>query len=198
MPQPLDSKRHTDQHILPEYAYLPGITPQPAPLSQGSVQDQTPTAIAAARERGRVLFDHGFYWEAHEAWEIAWQDARRNHHEPAARLLKARIKLAACGVKCLQRNPAGARHHALRARQLLLSLQEEPASSCGVSAVELAALTAFAQKLCEQLPEITSRQQSAAHQGGIVIFDPLPRPADPLPFDKEARSPESTATSEPA
>jgi hypothetical protein len=150
-----------------------------------------------------MLFNHGFYWEAHEAWEMAWQAARRTQQEQDTRLLKALIKLAACGVKCLQHNTVGARRHALRARQLFCSLQAEQTSSCRASAAEVAALTAFAQKLCEQLPEMTSRQQAAAHQGGIVIFDPLPQPADTRPadigpFDKEAGSPEIRTTPDPA
>ena len=66
---------------------------------------------------GVRLFDSGYYWEAHEAWEHLWLELGRT--TPEALLLKGLIKLAACGVKCLESNSNGAKRHAVRAAELL-------------------------------------------------------------------------------
>ena len=47
--------------------------------------------------RGVALFNAGYYWEAHEAWEGLWHAYGRRG--PTADVLKALIKLAAAGVK---------------------------------------------------------------------------------------------------
>lgn len=43
--------------------------------------------------RGIDLFNHGFYWESHEAWEAVWISAGRRGS--VADFLKALIKVAA-------------------------------------------------------------------------------------------------------
>ncbi|MCP4174367.1 MAG: DUF309 domain-containing protein [Fuerstiella sp.] len=58
---------------------------------------------------GMFLFNLGSYWEAHEAWEHLWMALGRSGSE--ADIVKGLIKLAACGVKCLQANPVGASRH---------------------------------------------------------------------------------------
>lgn len=68
---------------------------------------------------GIRLFNAGFYWEAHEAWEHLWIDLGRS--TPDATILKGLIKLAASGVKCLERNQHGAMRHAARATELLIT-----------------------------------------------------------------------------
>ena len=49
---------------------------------------------------GIALFDHGYYWEAHEAWEQVWIAAGRQG--AVGELLKGLIKLAAAGLKVRQ------------------------------------------------------------------------------------------------
>jgi predicted metal-dependent hydrolase len=71
---------------------------------------------------GLDLFNHGYYWEAHEAWESQWHAAGR--HGPAADFLKALIKLAAAGVKAREGRAAGVRQHAQRAERLLRGVQD--------------------------------------------------------------------------
>jgi predicted metal-dependent hydrolase len=63
------------------------------------------------------LFNFGYYWEAHEAWEGLWIAAGRTG--PVADALKGLIKLAAAGVKAYEGRPAGVRRHARRALELL-------------------------------------------------------------------------------
>jgi hypothetical protein len=62
---------------------------------------------------GIDLFNHGYYWEAHEAWEGLWNACGREG--PAALFLKGLIKLAAAGVKVRQGMPEGVRIHCERA-----------------------------------------------------------------------------------
>ena len=66
--------------------------------------------------RGIDLFNHGYYWEAHEAWERLWIAAGRRG--VAADFLKGLIKLAAAGVKIRAGSRVGARRHLSRAAQL--------------------------------------------------------------------------------
>ena len=69
------------------------------------------------------LFNHGFYWEAHEAWESLWHAAGRRG--PVATWLKSLIKLAAAGVKAREGNPVGVERHARRSLELVSELQCE-------------------------------------------------------------------------
>jgi hypothetical protein len=55
--------------------------------------------------RGIDLFNHGFYWESHEAWEAVWISAGRRGS--VADFLKALIKVAAAGVKAREGREAG-------------------------------------------------------------------------------------------
>jgi hypothetical protein len=63
--------------------------------------------------RGVVLFNAGYYWEAHEYWEALWHAHGRSG--ATAELLKGLIKLAAAGVKVRQRQRHGVITHAQRA-----------------------------------------------------------------------------------
>jgi hypothetical protein len=81
------------------------------------------------------LFNHGYYWEAHEAWESLWHAAGRKG--PTADLLKGLIKLAAAGVKAREGRPAGMRRHARRAAELLYAAQVAGASRFGLSIADV-------------------------------------------------------------
>jgi hypothetical protein len=61
---------------------------------------------------GLDLFNHGYYWEAHEAWEGLWQVADRD--DPLRMLFKGLILLSAAGVKIRERKNAAAARHAKR------------------------------------------------------------------------------------
>jgi len=108
---------------LPPYAFVAPHRPHPTKDPQGHSygRDEAPEAPldpARWREskaflRGFDLFNRGFYWEAHEAWEGLWHAAGREG--PVALLLKGLIKLAAAGVKVRQRMPDGVRLHCERA-----------------------------------------------------------------------------------
>jgi uncharacterized protein len=104
---------------FPAFAYVPGRRPRPAPghvVAQASGWDQF--------EWGMDLFNHGYYWEAHEAWEALWTAAKRGTRRRA--LLKGLILLSAAGLKARQGTPAGTRRHAARAELSFRELADAP------------------------------------------------------------------------
>lgn len=129
---------------LPPYSYVPGHEhPHPVTDPRGHLSGQThPTPIplesltqlpAEPSSRRRALaawlatnsewryalelFNEGFYWESHEAWERFWHALGCN--TPEARLVQGFIHLAAACVKIREGKPAGVTRHAKRARELL-------------------------------------------------------------------------------
>jgi uncharacterized protein len=115
---------------LPPYTFIPGQSPHPISDPAGHSYGYRPEVPEPPdpqrwREsltylRGLDLFNHGYYWEAHEAWESLWMACGRTGE--TADFLKALIKLAAAGVKHLEEKPQGTRSHAERAAKLLRQL----------------------------------------------------------------------------
>lgn len=112
---------------LPATAYVPGRPQARRPADTGH-------AMADLFDHGVALFDAGYYWEAHEAWERLWQaappDSAMRHR------LQGLIALAAAGVKVRQGQAAGIVRHAQRAAGFFAQLPASP---------ERDALIAFAQ-----------------------------------------------------
>lgn len=127
---------------LPPYSYVPGRLPHPNShpeghsyqqheLSSGEVAQGSPAKASLLSEWrkcreylfGIDLFNHGFYWEAHETWEQLWIACGRSGRE--ADFLKGLIKLAAAGVKVREGRPIGVKRHALRARELFQLVSEK-------------------------------------------------------------------------
>lgn len=115
---------------LPPYAFVPGRRPHPTrhadghrcvhPAPSGPV-DVTEWRSIPAYVRGIDLFNHGFYWEAHESWEGLWHALGRRG--PAADLLVALIRLAAAGIKLREPVPHAVRSHAEKAVVLLAGVE---------------------------------------------------------------------------
>ena len=144
---------------LPPYTHVPGITPHPIRDPSGHSHGKTippcPTPTAAdwprcwPLEEGRKLFEAGYYWEAHETWELAWAAAGR--HGPVADLIKGLIKLAAAGVKLYEGQPVGVERHARRAADLFeIARQELRDTALGYS---LQALIGIAMDTAIRPPE---------------------------------------------
>ncbi len=124
-----DIPRYLPEIPFPAYTYVPSRAPHPA-SSDGHLQGRTEPSgevIADAGPshdlawlRGIDLFNHGYYWEAHEVWEGAWK--ANGKRGLIADFLKALIKLAACGVKVREGRPNGVVRHAAAARELLESI----------------------------------------------------------------------------
>jgi Domain of unknown function (DUF309) len=94
--------RWLPQKSLPPYAYLPGNNPHPVRDPTGHSYHVEPIPVAAEAPLisgaflwGLDLFNHGYYWEAHESWEGLWQVA----DGPLRMLFKGLILLSAAGVK---------------------------------------------------------------------------------------------------
>jgi hypothetical protein len=75
-----------------------------------------------AYRHGIVLFNAGYYWEAHEEWEALWHAQQRTG--PTAWIVQGLIKLAAAGVKARERRPAGVRSHGNGAASLFERAKE--------------------------------------------------------------------------
>lgn len=110
---------------FPAYAYLPGRLPHPVRDAAGhSYQVQIIHAAANLNSEeftwGCKLLNHGYYWEAHEAWEGLWHVAETA--SPLRSLLKGLILLSAAGVKIREGKHAAAIRHAGRAAGLLRQL----------------------------------------------------------------------------
>src|SRR5690606_31063398 len=61
---------------LPQTPYLPGVSrrdERPAPAPARTAVDLDALARDDDFRYGVDLFNHGFPWEAHEAWEALWQ-----------------------------------------------------------------------------------------------------------------------------
>lgn len=129
---------------FPPYSYVPGSgTPHPVSDPRGhrhGITEPTPEPLDPKLWRecetyryAVDLFNHGYYWEAHEAWESLWHAA--GHRGRSADFLKGLIKLAAAGVKFREGNSVGVQRHLARAEELLGSLLET--SFCGIELSEL-------------------------------------------------------------
>jgi Domain of unknown function (DUF309) len=121
--------RWLPQKRLPPYAYLPGKNPHPVRDPAGHSYHVEPIPVAAevslssdAFLWGLDLFNHGYYWEAHEAWEGLWQVADRDG--PLRMLFKGLILLSAAGVKIREGKNAAAARHAKRAAALFRQLPD--------------------------------------------------------------------------
>ncbi len=141
---------------LPPYSYVPGRFPHPLRDPAGhSYREPTPHPPAIDAQTwqqshtyllGCDLFNHGYYWEAHEAWEAVWNACGRRG--TAADFLKGLIKLAAAGVKAREGRPAGVRRHAARAAELFRGVREAVGRAKYLG-LDVAALIAFAERVAE-------------------------------------------------
>lgn len=143
MPRP----RLHPEKPFPAYAYLPGRAPHPVRHPLGHSYGIEPDAVASemslsseAFRWGVDLFNHGYYWEAHEAWEPLWRATATDG--PDRKLMKGLILFAAAGVKLREGKPAPARRHAARAAALFRAIPAaaEPAveRALGLPAAALA------------------------------------------------------------
>jgi hypothetical protein len=86
---------------LPPVAFVPGVSKRAdrpaAPPDRPATVDLDALAADDDFRHGVDLFNHGFPWEAHEAWEPLWFAAPRERPERA--LLQGLIHAAAAAVK---------------------------------------------------------------------------------------------------
>lgn len=152
---------------LPPYSYVSGRFPHPirdpAGHSYGhSLREATPLDPAnwqLSREYllGCDLFNHGYYWEAHETWEGAWNACGRRGVE--ADFLKGLIKLAAAGVKVREGRPEGVARHGSRAGTLFRGVRTIVGSGRYLG-LDLDMLIGFADRLTRR-PALPTDDEAA-------------------------------------
>ncbi|NIL99300.1 MAG: DUF309 domain-containing protein [Planctomycetales bacterium] len=159
---------------LPPYTYLSGHFPHPIRDPAGHMYGQEETAPSLPDPQhwsdlseylyGIDLFNHGYYWEAHEQWEGLWLACGRTG--PLGDFLKALIKLAAAGVKAGERRPAGVQRHARRAAELLCGVRQQLAGSTNrFMGLDL-------DQLARQASELAQSPSSRAAQGPQPKVEP--------------------------
>jgi hypothetical protein len=144
---------------FPAYAYVPGRDPHPVSDPRGHSYgrqvtgppppdpenpDSSPAFLSALD-----LFNHGYYWEAHELWEALWHACGRAGG--TADLLKGLIRLAAAGVKAREGRVAGVRRHARRAGELFETVSRA-AGNRAVLGLDLKRLIAAVNEIAADPP----------------------------------------------
>ena len=129
--------RYAPEIPFPPYAYVPGRHPHPGTNPDGhrfgKPREIVPPPSEATLKSnphfqlGVDLFNHGYYWEAHEIWEELWVASGRAGQ--LADFFKGLIKLAAAGVKAREGNLKGVIKHASRARELFLQTNQQALAS---------------------------------------------------------------------
>lgn len=107
--------RYLPDRAFPAYAFVPGRFPHPVTDPRGhshGIDRPAPDPLAAQSWPsnhdylwGVDLYNHGYPWEAHEAWEGLWRVAERG--SPIHIHLQGLIQCAAAVVKARAEQPAG-------------------------------------------------------------------------------------------
>jgi hypothetical protein len=120
---------------------------------------------------GIDLFNHGFYWEAHEAWEGLWAACGRRG--PNATYLQALINLAAAGFKARLGSTRGMRANAGTAVRLFKSAARDLGSHrTRYMGLDVHALTDYAGKI-SKTQQVT---KTDASDDNVLAFDLTLRP----------------------
>lgn len=168
--------RLAEEYPFPEYAYVPGHHPHPIrdPAGHsyghdwGRVLPLTPDTWRSNRlyAFGIDLFNHGYYWESHEAWEEIWH--KSGHSTTEGLFLKSLIKLSAAGVKVRENMMTGVKTHAGNACEGFEQVRSEVGKD-NYMGLSLAGLITFAWKLETNPP----RSSSVPTEREIVFSTPL-------------------------
>ncbi len=112
----MDAPPRRTERPFPPYAFLPGRDPHPTRDPQGHSYSDAPEAPIpyrvpeewAANEAylyGVDLYNHGYLWEAHEAWEGLWHASKGDAVQ--AEFLQGLIQCAAACLKIPMGQPRG-------------------------------------------------------------------------------------------
>jgi hypothetical protein len=123
-----DPPRHRPSRPLPPYAHVPGRTPHPTRARDGhsyGAAPIAPTHVPAERWAdndeylwGVDLYNAGYFWEAHEAWEGLWR-AAEGRDAPQRSFLQGLIQCAAACLKAAAGDGQAGRRLATRAVERL-------------------------------------------------------------------------------
>jgi hypothetical protein len=121
MGESVGSREHVPRYSprgLPPYRFVPGESPRPGPAADAPPPPGKGWNPADWRAiEGWLwavdLFNHGYWWESHEALEELWHAAGRT--TPPARFVQAMIHLSAACLNRHRGHRAAARRQAARA-----------------------------------------------------------------------------------
>ena len=95
---------------FPAYRFVPGKTPHPTRDRDGHSYNEEPEQVVSFDAKdwnscelylyGIDLFNHGFWWEAHEAFEAVWVGAGR--HTETGLFIQGLIQIAIAHLKEFQ------------------------------------------------------------------------------------------------
>ncbi len=166
--------RYQPDFSLPPYAYVPGHHPHPHRHPSGHKMETIPdlpvTADLSEWQQNRVyltgidLFNHGYYWEAHEQWEALWHFTDQQSAE--ANFYRGLIKLAASGVKIKEDNFRGAQRHAEKAKGLFDEIEQKYGKP-KIGGLQIQELNGFCNQIMHQL----SDDQVPADLQKEIVFD---------------------------
>lgn len=146
--------RYAPSQPFPPYPFLPGRDPHPVrdPKGHSYGQEEPPRAYMEPerwRENedylfGVDLYNHGYLWEAHEAWEGIWHPSK--HDAVQADHLQGLIQCAAACLKVRMGQPRGlARLMELGTGRIERNLSRAGSEYMGLDLAEVvAAFRAFA------------------------------------------------------
>jgi uncharacterized protein len=129
-----DPPRYRPSRPLPRYAYVPGRTPHPTRAKDGhsfGAAPITPAHVPAERWAhddeylwGVDLYNAGYFWEAHEAWEGLWR-AAEGRDDRQRRFLQGLIQCAAACLKAVAGDGQACRRLAMRAVERLEAVRRD-------------------------------------------------------------------------
>ncbi len=101
---------------FPAYRFVPGVNPHPVEDPRGHSFGKEETAAQILMEDnwskneeylyGIDLYNYGYWWESHEAWEGLWKEFPRN--DITAQFLQGLIKASAAFLKWHMKERGGA------------------------------------------------------------------------------------------
>lgn len=163
--------RYVAGRAFPRYAFLPGRDPHPTRDPAGhsfGLEEEEPLPVAPTAWRrcpsylwGVDLYNHEYFWEAHEAWEGLWQVSKAERIQ--ALHLQALIQCAAAWLKIPMGQPLGTE----RLVALALEKLEEVARRAGspYMGVDLPAFSAAARAFA------ASRASTCSGYPQLVLAD---------------------------
>jgi uncharacterized protein len=168
---------------LPGYTYIPGSsTPHPVRHPQGHSfgrknRSAKPLSAESWQENRSYLlaidlFNHGYYWEAHEEWDRLLRAS--GPESSVGRFLKGLVKMAAAGVKVREHSIHGVRRHAASAGEVFadVSADCENERFCGLELTQL-------QFAADRAAQLSYKERHAAGKPARVfpfILEPYPLP----------------------
>jgi predicted metal-dependent hydrolase len=161
---------------FPPYSFVPGHWPHPTRDPEGHSHGEEPEVAEAlvfeqwwqckGYLRGVELFNAGYYWEAHEAWEEIWKAVGREG--VVGELLQGLIKLAAVGVK-IRQGYGGAALSLLRQSAAHLRNVDAQRPEPSVAGLDLVELVTRCQRLTHEVKKLQGDPTLPVE----VVLDPL-------------------------